>query len=35
MIDRSVAQVFKSGVPENHLGILGIDFDSLTKVIIP
>jgi secreted trypsin-like serine protease len=29
MIDRSVAQVFKSGVPENQLGgVLGIDFDS-------
>ena len=33
MIDRSVAQVFKSGVPENHLGgILGIDFDSPDQV---
>ena len=29
MIDRSVAQVFKPGVPENQLGgVLGIDFDS-------
>lgn len=29
MIDRSVSQVFKAGVPENQLGgVLGIDFDS-------